>query len=588
MLLNEKNNENLVPEAFGSSKREHTNEDRSLQISLRLYDESNMLASYCVELQARRKKKDAHPSACFTNGNGSLLFRENSPTMEFQQTTKSSTEKPFTPRKKFKKQALKAAASQPAARGILLPMRLNLTGSSKIRFKCISKQWKNLDFLAKIIVALSWHWLSAEAKGLVGKLPGNPASCPDEPCNSDPQHVLHALKWTSLGFGIILLLPVLMYYFSKLISKLHSLCSTDGKQKKQQQQQDGFNQGSSPDAQQYHLSASKKFSTSTSAECSVESPESSSQQQDISKRPSVERHQSRRATQIGLQLEQTRKSSSGAELASFDVAQLNEQLQAQNHNLEERNRQFAEMIANSSAIIQQQQQQLTSNPLTSHLTAADNQQLIAANRHLQHHRFSVMLPQQQQYLGHEQKQQQQQSSPKRRRHNHSSSKSPRGNRAMSRRLIQVFPANDNDNVELELDTVLSRSGAPSPNGNSGKSASVAPQISIVGQLYQQQNRLALPPNGAAQHRHSIDGSIINNMVQTIQQHQQPDHEQVNNGTRDVAQLHQQHNAGLRSPGAQLQVKQEQFCGDDDQALSRKGSHHGSGRKKRHYQMEQQQ
>lgn len=71
-----------------------------------------------------------------------------------------------------------------------------------------------------------WPVLPTAAKGLVGKLPGNPASCPEEPCNSDPQHVLQALKWTSLAFGLILLLPLLMYYISKLISKLRSLCSS--------------------------------------------------------------------------------------------------------------------------------------------------------------------------------------------------------------------------------------------------------------------------------------------------------------------------------------------------------------------------
>lgn len=65
----------------------------------------------------------------------------------------------------------------------------------------------------------------ASAKGLVGKLPGNPASCPEEPCNSDPQHVLQALKWMSLVFGLILLLPLVMYYVSKLISKMHAWCS---------------------------------------------------------------------------------------------------------------------------------------------------------------------------------------------------------------------------------------------------------------------------------------------------------------------------------------------------------------------------
>lgn len=78
---------------------------------------------------------------------------------------------------------------------------------------------------AQLICGLALIVKVVDAKGLVGKLPGNPASCPEEPCNSDPQHVLQALKWTSLAFGLILLLPLLMYYISKLISKIHSLCS---------------------------------------------------------------------------------------------------------------------------------------------------------------------------------------------------------------------------------------------------------------------------------------------------------------------------------------------------------------------------
>ena len=62
-----------------------------------------------------------------------------------------------------------------------------------------------------------------DAKGLVGKLPGSPASCQEEPCNSDPQHVLNALKWMSLAFGAILLLPLVMYCLSRLFSKAREL-----------------------------------------------------------------------------------------------------------------------------------------------------------------------------------------------------------------------------------------------------------------------------------------------------------------------------------------------------------------------------
>lgn len=88
-------------------------------------------------------------------------------------------------------------------------------------------RWRARGGAARVLAALGALQLvarRAHAKGLVGKLPGNPASCPEEPCNSDPQHVLYALKWTSLGFGLILLLPLLMYYMSKLFSKLRQMC----------------------------------------------------------------------------------------------------------------------------------------------------------------------------------------------------------------------------------------------------------------------------------------------------------------------------------------------------------------------------
>jgi hypothetical protein len=78
-----------------------------------------------------------------------------------------------------------------------------------------------------LIHALSWAcW--AEAKGLVGKLPGNPASCQEEPCNSDPQHVLAALKVMSIFLGSVLILPLLLYYLSKLFTKLRDFCRSGG------------------------------------------------------------------------------------------------------------------------------------------------------------------------------------------------------------------------------------------------------------------------------------------------------------------------------------------------------------------------
>lgn len=81
-----------------------------------------------------------------------------------------------------------------------------------------------------LLLLLLCHRLPAAlAKGLVGKLPGNPASCPEEPCSSDPQHVLRALKHTSYFVGVIFLMPILLYYLSKLFSKLRELCRATNK-----------------------------------------------------------------------------------------------------------------------------------------------------------------------------------------------------------------------------------------------------------------------------------------------------------------------------------------------------------------------
>lgn len=90
------------------------------------------------------------------------------------------------------------------------------------------------------------------AKGLVGKLPGNPASCPEEPCNSDPQHVLYALKWMCLFLGLIFLLPVLMYFLSKLYSKLVAKCTSkkspmDGEKQKKRRDADDDDDYQEPD-----------------------------------------------------------------------------------------------------------------------------------------------------------------------------------------------------------------------------------------------------------------------------------------------------------------------------------------------------
>ncbi|CAA3019399.1 Hypothetical predicted protein [Olea europaea subsp. europaea] len=78
---------------------------------------------------------------------------------------------------------------------------------------------------ASWLVALClWQTRAAHAKGLVGKLPGNPASCQEEPCNSDPQHVLAALKIMTIFLGAVLILPLLLYYLSKMFTKIRGVC----------------------------------------------------------------------------------------------------------------------------------------------------------------------------------------------------------------------------------------------------------------------------------------------------------------------------------------------------------------------------
>lgn len=74
------------------------------------------------------------------------------------------------------------------------------------------------------LLLLIENFQPVEMKGLVGKLPGNPASCPEEPCNSDPQQVLYALKWASLFFGCALMCPLFGYGLYKIWLKLKSLC----------------------------------------------------------------------------------------------------------------------------------------------------------------------------------------------------------------------------------------------------------------------------------------------------------------------------------------------------------------------------
>jgi hypothetical protein len=76
----------------------------------------------------------------------------------------------------------------------------------------------------------------ADAKGLVGKLPGNPASCQQEPCNSDPKHVLAALKIMSIFLGSVLVLPLLLYYMSKFLTKIKETCCSRVAGKKKQAQ----------------------------------------------------------------------------------------------------------------------------------------------------------------------------------------------------------------------------------------------------------------------------------------------------------------------------------------------------------------
>lgn len=229
-----------------------------------------------------------------------------------------------------------------------------------------------------------------------------------------------------------------------------------------------------------------------------------------------------------------------------------------------RNIELAQLMAGSNDVTEQQQQQQQQR------FGVDNAQL--------EHRYSIVIPQHQQ---------QQQPEVK------SYSRSLKGRPSSGRRLMKIYPAElqqlgaapDGAEGDLALDanndydqqhfrqqysnqqSLLanrrpSSGHRESPDGHymeleqqKHRQETLA-QISLVSQLCQQQqtannnNTLALP-NNYNQHRHSIDGSILNNMVH----HMQHSHDQANSLTpSDLVQV-RQFNSGGRLAGPETQVTQ---------------------------------
>lgn len=329
------------------------------------------------------------------------------------------------------------------------------------------------------------------AKGLVGKLPGNPASCPEEPCNSDPQHVLYALKWTSLGFGVILLLPLLMYYMSKLISKIHSLCSR--KVNNKSDSDDDTCQVSTK--QQLQLQLDNTTASDSLRASSNNNNNNNNLEANNKKRKSIVEVSAavgRRASQIN-----GKRSS----IAQYEAAQ---QL-AQKLNLEERNRQLAQLIVDSEAIMER----CNNNQPEQQAEPGDDQHGYAVCR---------MSPNLEQQLNLKMRQQEQQSS---------SSSSRAETHYRSGHLVKVYPQQDSP---MQLSSYNLREEQQSTNANDlylshqMDGQQKVPQISLVSQLYhrhqqqqqqqqcqiQQNNNLRLPSSGS-QHRHSIDAAFLNRL-----------------------------------------------------------------------------
>lgn len=438
--------------------------------------------------------------------------------------------------------------------------------------------------LCLVFVLILLQPLPIACKGLVGKLPGNPASCPEEPCNSDPQHVLYALKWMSVIFGFILLIPLLGYYLSKCYTKIlsysksspssskeSSVSSTSSaSDRKQKRTNNGATTKKTTEAHKGKRKYDNKQQVSDSAESAADSTdlallEANQLLSEVRRKSSAPGIQNNNTSFVNQQKDimSNRKLSSAlaAQFNQADNAKLG-QLNSEISHL--RNIELAQLMAGSNDAIEQQQQQ-------QQRFGADNAQL--------DHRYSIMVPQQQQ--------QQQQPDVK------SYSRSLKGRPSSGRRLMKIYPAelqqlapsdaegdsaldanNDYDqqhfrqkysNQQSLLANRRPSSGhRESPDGHymdleqqqqqqqrqQKQRQEKLAQISLVSQLRQQQptittnnnNTLALP-NNYNQHRHSIDGSILNGMAH----HMQHSHDQVNSLTpSELAQVRQFSNSGRLS------------------------------------------
>jgi len=418
-----------------------------------------------------------------------------------------------------------------------------------IKFRANLRTCFSLNLLHVFLPLLLCHSLEpVSCKGLVGKLPGNPASCPEEPCNSDPQHVLYALKWTSLGFGIILLLPLLMYYLSKLISKINSLCSKsrasedlekNGKDKSEKEFACKSENSNSADLRAGLAASKKRKSTAFENVTSLASrPSEKSIERGVLSANQLSRNKScsfssfDRSPEImkpNLEtIEQNKKliqliaNSQQCAISGAQVCNKNSGNYEQNGLTSQSQRmQYCHNLLDEKMMIYRQpndeaqhRQSFKSHMLSGKLSTHQIYPCDESQVELTSGAFGANLAETQQKL-------------------HESCGDTVGTQEYQHFRDQC--SNLPESSWLATDRSLASSSRTSPslahfegadfqaqrNGGYQQHQDSA-QILSVSRLYQQQNSLA-PPSNAAQHRHSIDGSILNNMAHNMQ----PGLEQVN-------------------------------------------------------------
>lgn len=339
-----------------------------------------------------------------------------------------------------------------------------------------------VHFIALLLSALV---NSINCKGLVGKLPGNPASCPEEPCNSDPQHVLYALKWTSLGFFCTLLLPVLLYFLSKLMSKIHSICYGGGNGEKGELEREKTSEDLIYDVSHADANYSVDDQPLNVAELELAPTiiENSFDDKQIK-----QQHPLKRAS-------------------LYQIDQQSNKVNDHLNNLVEQNLQLVHMVATRG-----DQNNFNHNNEQSTNRSSfkkDNKKLPGSGKRVS--KANIQLPYQHKVYP---------TSPEMAHQNdyqqpildYQSLKSP-ASLAMQQQQFVYNNYQQNNSSSLN--------SSPKPlNSQSQQQHTPTPQLSMINQLYHQElaasnNILALPPQGQL-HRHSIDGSILNGMVHSMQ------------------------------------------------------------------------